>query len=60
MAQTEESNFTPYSLLSRTCVFPIGHVLTLGGVPRRDTCQVAQQHPRKTSINSALTDKHAG
>lgn len=55
MAQTEESNFTPYSLLSSTCAFPIGHVLSLGGVRRRDTCQVTKQHSRETSINTALT-----
>lgn len=55
MAQTEESHFTPYSRLSSTCVFPIGHVLSLGGVRRRDTCQVTQQQSRETSINSALT-----
>lgn len=55
MAQTEESHFTPYSRLGSTCVFPIGHVLSLGGVRRRDTCQVTQQQSRETSINSALT-----
>lgn len=58
MAQTEESNFTHFC--AALASFPLDMSSLWGGVRRRDTCQVTQEHPRKTNINSATDGAKRG